>query len=214
MARRAQLDVSQMTDFARWLLARLEAHHLTLGALASASGVNESYLHKILKSYLPRYRQYQRPGYDKTLALGRCLGDAAGALRAAGYDPGPVLTEGSAVDNAPPALPVVGDALPALPVVLRCGPAEGGIVPENAEDWPPELLEAMHYSQALSPDVQRYIYGLWREQARVYAALAQSQNGGDAAHAAALLLGPSGRVADPSREDSSEDSSEDSASGT
>ena len=38
--------------------------------------------------------------------------------------------------------------------------------PENFEDWPQELKEAMHYSSELTPEVQRYIYGLWRDHAR------------------------------------------------
>src|ERR1700759_1861674 len=100
MGRRAQLDVSRMSEFARWLLARLEAQGMTLGQLAAGAGVNESYLHKILKSYLPQYRQYRRPSYDKTAALGRCLGDASGALAAAGYD-----ASGDAGAGAPPASP-------------------------------------------------------------------------------------------------------------
>jgi hypothetical protein len=40
--------------------------------------------------------------------------------------------------------------------------------PENFEDWPQELKEAMHYSKELSPAVQRHIYQLWAEQARAH----------------------------------------------
>lgn len=52
---------------------------------------------------------------------------------------------------------------------LRESQVDDNEPPENFEDWPQELKEAMHYSQELSPEVQRHIYKLWREQARAHA---------------------------------------------
>lgn len=162
MPRKARIEEAALSEFGRWLLGHLRQRQMALGTLAQAAGIDESYLHKILKSYLPQYRQYRRPSYEKTVALGRCLGDVAGAVRAAGYSEG---------DPAGPS-----EAVPAaMPLVFTGGVPGSDSVPQNAEDWPPELLEAMHYSQSLTPEVQRYIYGLWREQARVYAALQESR---------------------------------------
>jgi hypothetical protein len=47
--------------------------------------VSLSQIHKIIKSYEPRYAAYQRPGYEKTVAIGEYLHDLRGALENAGY---------------------------------------------------------------------------------------------------------------------------------
>lgn len=177
-----RLDADQMSGFAHWLLTRIDQCGTSLAVVAERADVDKSYLYKVLKSYQPQYRQYKRPGFDKTVRVGRVLGDVPGALRSAGFagtqetagagDPGWDGRDGGHVDRAPWS---VGTA-------MMKGRGTEGVdgVPERAEEWPPELLEAMHYSRTLSPDVQRYIYGLWREQARVEAALAQKRREAEA----------------------------------
>ena len=175
MPRKSRMDVALMSPFARWLLLRLQEQDLTVGEAAQAAHMNESYLHKILKSYLPQYQQYQRPSYEKTAQIGRAVRDVGGALQAAGY----TAAEMEAATSGDAGIRPLGPAQDLSPGVFPLGTGKAmsfdESFPQHAEDWPPELIEAMHYSQTLAPEVQRYIYRLWREQARAYAAIDQSQ---------------------------------------
>ncbi len=179
------VDLSCMSEFARWLLTRKKQRGVTLSTIARQTGINISYLYKITKSHLPQYEQYKRLSFEKTVQIGEYLGDVGGAVRAGGYSETyqaamvgdltlrPIAFAGShsriasadhVAEHEDPASWVPNDS------------------PERAEDWPPELLEAMHYSRTLDRETQRYIYGLWREQARVYAAVNQNtvnQNNGE-----------------------------------
>lgn len=174
MPRKAKIDEAALSEFGAWLLGSLRRRRMTLGEAAQGAAIDESYLQKILKSYLPQYRHYRRPSYEKTVALGRCLGDAAGALRSAGYPDGAPM-EGADGWTFNASGREAASAAGSVRLALADGAPEVGGVPQSAEEWPSELLEAMHYSQTLPPEVQRYIYGLWREQARVYAALEGSR---------------------------------------
>lgn len=171
MRQESKLDASRMSEFARWMLLRIKQRGTSITTLAEQAGVDKSYLYKVLKSYLPQYRQYKRPGFDRTVRIGQVLGDVPGAVRAAGY--------GETYGASPPTADVeerqrgVDRGTPGR-IPVATGAASDGL-PERTEDWPPELLEAMHYSRTLSPEVQRYIYHLWREQARMEAALMQKR---------------------------------------
>lgn len=177
MPRTAKIDEAALSAFGLWLLSRLRQRRMTLGEAARESAINESYLQKILKSYQPQYRCYRRPSYEKTVALGRCLGDVAGAIQSAGYPDGAPMGGADGPPAGASGSEAATDALNAAsPRFALADSARGSeSVPQNAEEWPPELLEAMHYSQTLPEDVQHYIYGLWREQARVYSALERSR---------------------------------------
>jgi len=165
-------DAPDVSNFARWLGQRIRERGTSVTAVAEQAAVDKSYLYKVLKSHSPQYRQYKRPGFDKTAQIGRALGDAAGALRAAGYTG---VSDGSASLHkvSVSAGQVGGTREGSRPTEWMPVTTDG--LPEKTEDWPPELLEAMHYSRTLSPEVQRYIYHLWREQARMEATLAQKR---------------------------------------
>lgn len=185
MPRRVQVDTTRSSSFAKWLLKRLEQRGFTLSSVAKHTNVDLSYIHKVVKSYLPQYQQYKRLSFEKTVQIGEYLGDVGGALNAAGYaDTYQAATAGDLTLRPSPLLSGRQELL------ARSGAAdfsednhlggnnhlggedqvEADAVP-STEEWPPELLEAMHYSRTLTPETQQYIYSLWREQARVYAAV-------------------------------------------
>jgi hypothetical protein len=85
MARISKADVNQMSQFASWLVSETTKQGKTLAEMAEFSNISTSQLHKILKSYEPRYAGYRRPGYEKTVAIGEFLGDVRTALEFAGY---------------------------------------------------------------------------------------------------------------------------------
>ena len=41
--------------------------------------------------------------------------------------------------------------------------------PENFDDWPPELRQALAHTRTLTPEAQKYIYKLWLEQSSAHA---------------------------------------------
>ncbi len=86
MARTAITDFDKMTPFAQWLTRRIGETGKNVNQVAVHVGMSPSQLHKIIKSYKPHYAQYQRPGYEKTKAIGIYLGDVAGALATANYE--------------------------------------------------------------------------------------------------------------------------------
>lgn len=201
MPRKAQVDPDCMSEFARWLLGRMSQRATTLSAVAEHTRINVSYLHKVLKSYLPQYQQYKRLSFKRTVQVGEYLGDVGGALRAADYTETyqaatagdltlrPKVRRGREAGTSSGTSQASSNSGSVEPSTIKASSnstsntadtfsgsdlAEGGF-PETAEEWPPELLEAMHYSRTLDPETQRYIYGLWREQARVYAAVSQSE---------------------------------------
>jgi len=47
--------------------------------------------------------------------------------------------------------------------------------PENWEDWPEELQQAMAYTGELSAESRRYVYKLWREQALAHALIRRQE---------------------------------------
>lgn len=85
MARPINQDTREMSRFARWLLQAVDRSGKTLKSLDEAGIVDESYLHKVLKSYKHQYRYYKRPSREKTELIGQFLGDVRGALTAAEY---------------------------------------------------------------------------------------------------------------------------------
>ena len=87
MGRRPTLDESKLLPFAAWLMAHIQRRGYTVQRVADHADMHVSQLHKIIKSYHPVYRQYQRPGYEKTVLIGQLFGDVQGALVSAGYNP-------------------------------------------------------------------------------------------------------------------------------
>ena len=70
--------------------------------VADQVDVNVIQLHKIIKSYLPQYTQYQRLGYEKTMTIGKLFGDVEGALKSADYPASHVREPGSPEYHADP----------------------------------------------------------------------------------------------------------------
>jgi hypothetical protein len=85
MARTSKLDYDKLSPFAKWLVNRAKEKDVSFVELSSNVDMSLSQLHKIIKSYEPRYNAYQRPGYEKTVAIGQYLEDLRGALENAGY---------------------------------------------------------------------------------------------------------------------------------
>lgn len=86
MARKPSVDETKLLPFARWLVENINRRGWSVQRVADHADMHVSQLHKIIKSYLPTYSQYQRPGYDKTVAIGRLFNDVRGALESAGYE--------------------------------------------------------------------------------------------------------------------------------
>ena len=87
MARKSTLNELLLTPFAKWLWGNINRRGFTVQRVADEAGMHVSHLHKVLKSYLPLYAEYQRPGYEKTVLIGQLFHDVPGALRSAGYTP-------------------------------------------------------------------------------------------------------------------------------
>jgi hypothetical protein len=85
MARTSTIDETRLLPFAKWLMENVNRHGWSIQRVADQVDVNVSQLHKIIKSYLPQYTQYQRLGYEKTMAIGKLFGDVEGALKSADY---------------------------------------------------------------------------------------------------------------------------------
>lgn len=47
--------------------------------------------------------------------------------------------------------------------------SDGPEPPEDFDDWPPELRQALAHAKILPPETQKYIYKLWLEQTRAHA---------------------------------------------
>ena len=86
MARKSNVDLALLLPFAAWLVKNIERRGCSMQCVADAADMHVSHLHKIVKSYLPGYSQYQRPGYEKTVLIGQLFGDVKGALESAGYE--------------------------------------------------------------------------------------------------------------------------------
>ena len=86
MARKPNADEAKMLPFAAWLVQNIAHRGYTVQRVADHAGMHVSHLHKIIKSYLPIYSQYPRPGYEKTVMIGKLFGDVRGALESAGYE--------------------------------------------------------------------------------------------------------------------------------
>ncbi len=86
MARIAVTDFNKMSAFGKWITLRLAETGKNVNQVADHVGMSPSQLHKIIKSYKPQYAAYQRPGYERTKAIGIFLGDVSGALAAANYE--------------------------------------------------------------------------------------------------------------------------------
>ena len=77
-------------DFQRWVKPRLDERDWSYRDLAKqvhASGqtVSENFLWRVVRGDPARYPSAQRPGYEVAFGIGKALGDAPGAVRAAGY---------------------------------------------------------------------------------------------------------------------------------
>lgn len=86
MARPVTYEFDKMSPFAKWLVKRMDDVGTNANRVADHVGMHVSQLHKIIKSYRPNYASYQRPGYERTRAIGELLGDVEGALRTAGFE--------------------------------------------------------------------------------------------------------------------------------
>ena len=85
MPRTSNVDETRMLPFAKWLWGNIRRRGYSVQRVADHAGMHASQLHKILKSYLPQYAEYQRPGYEKTVLIGDLFGDVLGALVSAHY---------------------------------------------------------------------------------------------------------------------------------
>ena len=89
MPRKPNVDQTQLLPFAKWLMQNIDRRGYTVQSVADYADMHVSQLHKIIKSYAPAYAQYQRPGYEKTVLIGKLFSDVPGALLAAGFTTAP-----------------------------------------------------------------------------------------------------------------------------
>lgn len=85
MPRTTKVDDALLLPFAKWLMPNITRRGYSVKRVADHAGMDVSHLHKIIKSYLPQYSEYQRPGYEKTVLIGELFDDVSGALAAADY---------------------------------------------------------------------------------------------------------------------------------
>ena len=85
MARPSTIEYDKLSDFARWLVDHITRRGTSVQRVAEVAEMHVSQLHKIIKSYKPEYAKYRRPGYEKTVTIGRWFDDVNGALESAGF---------------------------------------------------------------------------------------------------------------------------------
>lgn len=101
----------RLLPFAKWLWQNIQRRGYSVKRVADYAGMHDSHLHKIIKSYLPQYAEYPRPGYEKTVLIGQLFSDVPGALLAAEYTSEKNADEPT-TNNAPsPALSLVYETL-------------------------------------------------------------------------------------------------------
>jgi len=122
-------------------------HKVTIESIAEEAGIDYSHFHGILKG---RRGRPIKATSDTVTAVIEALErlripiDVKAALKAA-------------------------DIVPEGYSLVRNGSAEThNEPPENWADWPLELQEALSYTQEMTPEVQNFIFKLWREQARAH----------------------------------------------
>lgn len=85
MAEKDNTGSGEMSAFAAWFLRASDRVGQSQTRIAERAGLSRSYIFKVMNSHKPEYRYYQRPSYDKTLALGVAVGDVTGAMQASGH---------------------------------------------------------------------------------------------------------------------------------
>lgn len=83
MTERTPASMTEMSAFAQWLLKAQDRAGLSATRVAELAGLDRSYINRLLNSHKDEYRYYKRPGYDKTLAIGKAVCDIEGAMAAA-----------------------------------------------------------------------------------------------------------------------------------
>ena len=110
MPRRSTLNDALLLPFARWLIPNIVRRGYSVKRVADHAGMDVSQLHKIIKSYLPQYAEYQRPGYEKTVLIGELFDDVSGALAAADYPASGAVPENRVDYTTDPELWIVVEA--------------------------------------------------------------------------------------------------------
>lgn len=77
-------------DFQRWVKPRLDGRDWSYRDLArqlheEGQAVSENFIWRVVRGDPARYANANRPGYEVAFGIGKALGDAPGAVRAAGY---------------------------------------------------------------------------------------------------------------------------------
>jgi transcriptional regulator with XRE-family HTH domain len=124
-----------------------EGNRLTLEAVAEESGIDYSHFHGIMKGRRGRPIKATSETVASIIEALERLGvklDAKAAIKAAG-----IVPEGYALVRDEP------DEPHAEP-------------PENWEDWPQELQDALSYTRDMPREVQTFIFQLWRQQAKAH----------------------------------------------
>ena len=86
----AKREYTPHNDFQRWVKPRLDERDWSYRDLArqlhaSGQAVSENFLWRVVRGDPERYANANRPGYEVAFGIGKALGDAPGAVRAAGY---------------------------------------------------------------------------------------------------------------------------------
>lgn len=139
-----------MYDFGAWVEARLLASGSDVQALSVESGLVYAYLNRLFNS--GKKGKPIRPD-QKTV---RQIGEGLLAL-------GAIENQGEAE--------IAAGYIPDGYHILRdeeLKAARLSQAPENWDDFPPELQDALGYVGALTPAAQRLVYQLWREQAHAH----------------------------------------------
>jgi len=85
MPKKVELNVADLTPFARWMQIALRRRGVTMKFVSEETGIDYSYLYKVQRGHTPKYASYQRPGFENTQKIGELLKDVNGAMVAAGY---------------------------------------------------------------------------------------------------------------------------------
>ena len=138
MARKSNVNLASLLPFAAWLVQKIERRGYSMQRVADAADMHVSHLHKIVKSYLPGYSQYQRPGYEKTVLIGQLFDDVQGALESAGYEVQPQYAGFGSTDE-----PASSPMMMFLEQKLRVGPSGSAysLTPAQADQLVSELEE-------------------------------------------------------------------------
>lgn len=137
--------------FGSWVWDALQAHErktnrrISIEVLADEGGFDYSHLHGVIKGRRGQPVSPRSETVKKLIETLERMGveiDAQEGMRLA-------------------------DIVPEGYRIVKDRPFPNADPPENYEDWPAELRQALSYTRNLPENVQRYIYNLWLEQSRL-----------------------------------------------